>query len=138
MCTEPLPAESPTQQQQLKTLVVPLHPILPNDILFTPCLVSPLFTTACSFWGALGAQLQLTPKQFSTLSAMNELLETGLRPIFSSIGSGARQGLLMAVQQEQRPQPRLLHAQAELLEQQGSALSKIKMLILQVWFMVCG
>jgi hypothetical protein len=68
---------------------------------------------------------------------MNELFEAGLPPLFSSIGSGARQALLMAVQQEQRPQPRLLHAQAELVGQQGSALSKIKMLILQVrslWF----
>jgi hypothetical protein len=77
--------------------------------------------------------MQMTPKQITTLTAMNDRMESGLRPLFGSINNSAKQALVVAAQQEQQPQLRLLHEQTQLLEQQGSALAKIKWLVLQVW-----
>jgi hypothetical protein len=86
----------------------------------------------CRFWGSLGLQLQLTPKQIATLTAVNDMMQATIMPLYRSIGQGARQALEISVQQEQQPQQRLLHAHEAVVQQQGSALSKIKMMALQV------
>lgn len=84
------------------------------------------------FWASVGLQMQLNPKQIATLTAMNDLMEANLRPLLSEIGRGATQALAMAEQQQDQPAPWLLQAQGEVVQQQGSALARIKMLVLQM------
>jgi hypothetical protein len=60
------------------------------------------------------------------------MMQAAVAPLYQSIGQGARQALEMTAQQEQQPQQRLLHAHSEVVQQQGSALSKIKMMALQM------
>lgn len=81
--------------------------------------------------------MQLNPKQIATLTAMNDLMEANLRPLLSEIWRGATQALAMAEQQQDQPAPWLLQAQGEVVQQQGSALARIKMLVLQVGFEPC-
>jgi hypothetical protein len=102
---------------------------------------------ACRFWGSVGFQLQLKPQQIATLTAVNDMMQAAVAPLYQSIGQGARQALEMTLQQEQQPQQRLLHAHSKVVQQQGSALSKIKMMALQVgavhaadkkWWKLCS
>jgi hypothetical protein len=60
------------------------------------------------------------------------MMQAAVAPLYQSIGQGARQALEMTAQQEQQPQQRLLHAHSEVVQQQGSALPKIKMMALQM------